>query len=515
MFNRNKRTENTLKSSAVGTTTNILSMLFAFVYRTAFIKILSADYLGLSGLFSNVLSIISLAELGISSAIVFRLYKPLSEGDAESVGRLMNYFKSAYRIMGITVLFLGMLFYPFVDHLVKDPGEVPADISLRLVYLFYLAQTISTYFFAYKQTLLVADQRQYAASFCNFLLGIAQYSLSLILLLAFRKYLVTLIANTVVNLVGNYLISIWVTKKYPDVFRVREKPEPAIRKEIIGETKALLYHKVGTTVLIATDNIVITRWVSLASTGLYANYSLILASLGGILQQMIGSARASIGNAYVELNEKENYIVFKRLLFLNLWVVSGATACLYLLFNEFISAWIGNNMTFGNMTVICFCIQFWLGQIRCIQGAYIESCGLYTKDRIRPFIEAAINLSVSILLAIRIGVTGVILGTIISHLATCSWRQPFLLYKYVFKKEKLTDYLFMSVKFILFMIAVCMIINYIKIFAGVRINNLFDWFVEAIIIVLIYCLLSIPVFCRSSEFNYYLDYAKNMLKKGR
>ncbi len=515
MFNKNKRTENALKSSTVGTVTSVINLLLAFIYRTFFIRILAVYYLGLSGLFSNVLAVISLADLGIASAIVFRLYKPLSEGDARSVGQLMNYFKRAYRIIALVVFCLGMAIFPFVGHLIKDTSEIPADVNIKVVYLLYLAQSISTYFFAYKQTLPIADQRQYIISLVNTLIKILQYVLSLTVLLVFRKYIATLLVNTIVNVLANYFISLWVTKKYPEVFAVKEQIPHETRKEILYETRALLCHRVAGTVLTATDNIVISRWVSLLSTGIYSNYALILTSLSSILGQMLGNVVSSVGNAYVELDIKQNYIIFKRLLFLNSWIVCGVTALLYLLYNEFISAWIGSAMVFGKYTVVCLCIQFYLEQIRIIQEAYIAACGLYVKDKIRPFIEAGINLSVSILLALKIGVTGVILGTVISHLLTVSWRQPYLLYRYVFKDERITDYLLMLSMFIVFTFVFCFATEAVKTFAGIKILKLTAWVTEATILAVAYNLLAIPVFCRSSEFNYYLDYAKNKLKRGR
>ncbi len=513
MFNKNKRTENALKSSAVGTVTSVINLLLAFVYRTFFIKILSADYLGLNGLFSSVLTVISLVDLGIASAIVFRLYKPLSEGDVRSVGQLMNYFKRAYRTIALVVFCLGMAIFPFIGHLIKDTSEIPADVNIKVVYLLYLAQSISTYFFAYKQTLPIADQRQYIISLLNTLIKILQYVLSLTVLLVFRKYIATLLVNTIVNVLANYFISLWVTKKYPEVFAVKEQIPDKTRKEILYETRALLCHRVAGTVLVATDNIVITRWVSLLSTGIYSNYVLILTSISTILGQMLGNVVASVGNAYVELDIKQNYLVFKRLLFLNSWIVCGVTALLYLLYNEFISAWIGSAMVFGKYTVVCLCLQFFLEQIRIIQEAYIAACGLYVKDKIRPFIEAGINLSVSILLALKIGVTGVILGTVISHLLTVSWRQPYLLYKYVFTEEKITDYLLILLKFAVFALAFCISVEAIRVFAKLTIESLPAWVIEAIILAAAYNILAIPVFGRSKEFKYYLDYAKNKLKR--
>ena len=435
MFNQESRTNNVLKTSFVGTICNLINIILGFVYRTIFIHVLSSNYLGINGLFGNILQILSFADLGIGTAIIYRFYEPISKNDIRKVGQLMNFFRKVYLGVAAVIMATGLCLLPFLNFFIKDTGEIPQDIHLQIIYLLFLAQTLSSYLFVYKQTILSADQKQYIASFMHTLFTLGRYLLQVFVLITTKKYIWTLACSIFLNLLLNFVFSERVSHKYRDVFCVKESISDKEKKEIFEDTKATLCHKIGGTVLSSTDNIILSRYVGITATGMYSNYSMVLSSLSGILNQVFGSFTSSLGNAHVEQNIEQKYVSYRRLLFGNLWVSSICTICLYSLLNDFITIWIGPDMLLDDLTVTVLSIQFFVETARIISMSYTNGCGLFVRDKIRPVIESAINLIVSIAMTNVFGIAGVFIGTIISHLCTVFWREPYLLHKYEFKKS--------------------------------------------------------------------------------
>lgn len=502
MFNRNSRTENAVKISMVGVCCNIANIIMGFIYRTVFLFFLSSSYLGINGLFSNILQILSFADLGIASVISYRLYEPISHNDVNKVGRLMRFIKNVYRIVALVIFVVGMMIYPFIDYFVKDTSEVPADVNLHFIYILFLFQTISSYMFVYKQTLVVADQRQHTISLINVLINLIRYVFQIVILMIYNDFTLTLIIGILSSLLLNYLVSVWITHSYKDVFAVTEKLSKVERQKIFNDTKATLCHKVGGTVLNGTDNIVLSSFVGLVSVGIYSNYSLVITSLNSLLSQLLGSFTASLGNAYVELSSDKRYAVFKRLLFFNLWITCVCTICLYNLLNDFIKIWLGNNMVLGELVIIVLCLQFFFETSRYIQISYTSACGLFVKDKIRPLIESVINLFFSIMLVLKLGIAGVFIGTIISHLATVFWREPYLLYRYEFKRSSLEYWKYYVEFFFITMIASVffrwMFLDIISFQL-----NIVTWFAKAIFIFIVSNVFNIILFHRNDDFSFY------------
>ena len=434
-FNDNDRRANILKSSILSTGCSVINIILGFAYRTIFLFFLSAEYLGINGLFTNVLSLLSLAELGITSAITFRFYQPIKDENIEKVGELMNFFRLVYRVIMIFIFTIGLILLPFISHLIGDPSEIPSDVNLQLVYILFLVQTASTYMFSYKQTMLTVDQKQYVFSAFQTFINILKYSSQIIVLFAKKNYTYSLAIGISVTIISNFFISLWVTQKYKEVFKIKNQLQKNERKLIFIDTKASMYHKIGGTVLTSTDNIVLTKFVSLAVTGIYSNYSLITNSLTVLLNQVLCSFTSSIGNAFVDLPQKKFYEMYQRMIYMNFWIVGLVTSLLYLLINDFMLIWLGRGYILDEITVGILCFQFYLEMIRLISLSFVNATGLFVKDRFRPLIEAIINLTVSIIAVKFMGIAGVFAGTIISHVVTVTWREPYLLYKHIFSNS--------------------------------------------------------------------------------
>ena len=502
MFNQESRTNNVLKTSFVGTTCNLINIILGFAYRTIFIKILSSNYLGINGLFSNILQILSFADLGIGTVIVYRFYEPISKNDVQKVGQLMNFFKKVYLWIAIFILAAGLCLLPFLNFFIKDSGEIPQDINLQIIYLLFLAQTLSSYLFVYKQTILSADQRQYIASLIQTLFTFCKYILQVLILVITQKYIWTLASSIVLNVVLNVVFSEWVSYKYKEVFCVKATISNEEKRKIFQDTQATLCHKIGGTVLGSTDNIILSKYVGIIATGMYSNYSMILSSLSGILNQVFGSFTSSLGNAHVEQNKEQKYISYKRLLFGNLWISSVCTICLYNLLNDFITIWVGASMLLDKLTIMVLSVQFFVETARIISMSYTNGCGLFVRDKIRPVIESMINLIVSIGMTKLLGIAGVFIGTVVSHICTVFWREPYLLHKYEFEKN-MQEYWIYYTATALFTIFLCIFFSQSFALFFSEIHSFWKWTLKAILIFTVTNTLGIACLHNNQDFLFY------------
>lgn len=509
MFNQESRTQNVLKASFIGTSCNLINTILGFVYRTIFIQILSSNYLGINGLFTNILQILSFADLGISTAIVYRFYEPISRNDVKKVGQLMNFFKKVYISVALVILLVGLCLLPFLNFFIKDTTEVPEDINLQMVYLLFLFQTLSSYLFVYKQTILSADQKQYIASLIQTLITFVRYVLQVLILITTHKYIWTLVISILLNLILNFIFSEWVSHMYKAVFSIKESISKSEKRQIFNDTKATLCHKIGGTVLSSTDNIVLSRYVGIMATGLYSNYNMILSSLSVVMNQVFGSFTSSLGNAHVKQDIEQKYASYRRLLFGNLWITGVCTVCLYNLLNDFIIIWVGSDMLLDKLTVTVLCIQFFVETARIISMSYTNGCGLFVKDKIRPIIEATINLIVSIVMTKLFGIAGVFIGTIVSHLCTVFWREPYLLYKYEFDKgmKEYWKYYFVSAAST---IVICVAFSQLFVIYFPEINSFIEWFLKAMLVFVGGNIFGIICMHNNQDF---LFYKKLILKK--
>ena len=435
VFNQASRTKNAMKTSAAGVAVNLIKILLGFGYRSLFLTILSETYLGINGLFTSILQVLSLAELGISTAIVYRFYEPISRGDVSRVGMLMNFFRRVYAAIAGIILALGLAVMPFLHLLIRSSAEVPPDVNLYVVYLLFLGNTLSSYLFTYKLTLWTADQKNYLFSLADLAANLARYAFQIAVLLTTKDFTWTLAAGIWAALLVNFGFSLWVTKQYREVFRIREMLPEVDRKQIYADTRAVMYHKVGTTVLLGTDNAVLTRMVSLAATGLYSNYSMIILYAQTLISQLLGNFTPSVGNARQQMSPKEYYALFRKMAFLGLWVSCVVSVCFYTALDDLIAVWLGPRFVFGGGVTVALCVSFYLTIARITNNAFTNADGLFVKDRIRPLIEAALNLGISIGLTKWLGIVGVFLGTIISSLLTIVWREPLILYRYSFNRN--------------------------------------------------------------------------------
>ncbi len=505
------RTESSIINLICAFIGQFLGLLISLAARFIFVKILATEYLGLSGLFSNILTVLSFAELGIGAAINYSLYKPLAEKDTEQIKSLMRLYKFAYRTIGIIIFVGGLIILPFLPVLINDmPTNIP---YINLIFILFVINSASSYFYSYKRALIISDQKRYIATIYRysfyFLLNVAQ----IIVLLLTRNYILYLLTQIAITLLENVAISIKANKLYPYLREGNiEKLNSDTEKEIKRNVSATIIHSIGGKIINATDNIVISKYISngLIQVGLYSNYFLVTNALNIILAQVFSSMTASIGNLAVEEDKNKLHSIFKKVFFLNFWVFSFSTICLLILFNDFIELWLGSKFVFNSAIVLTIVINFYLTGMRKTVITFRDALGLYWADRYRPIIEVIINIVVSIILAKYIGIIGVFIGTIVSTLTTCFWVEPYVLYKHGLHQKVRGYFLKYAQYTIVFAIVSLITVAMSSIITTVTIGS---FIIKIIICILVPNIIYYLIYRKSDEFKYYINLIKTILQK--
>lgn len=425
------RLENSFKNIFFSFGSSILSTLLGFISRTVFIYTLGTDYLGLAGLLGNVLGFLAISELGIATAIGFSLYKPLAEKDYKTVSSLMSIYRKAYSVIGTIVLFSGIVLFFFLDFFIPV-AEQPAGTDFA--YFAFLINTVVSYFLAYKTTLISSDNQAFRLVPINMSVNAVQTVLQIVVLAVSRNYVAYLSVQIICSIVLMALQNVYISRRYKDVdFNSKEKLPDEKKKEIKRNVSGLIIAKIGDYLVNSTDNLIITKLVSLAATGIYSNYLLIRNMINGFISTLFSGITASMGNVVAVENDEKKLEVFDTMFFCAFLIYSTEAACFMSLYNLFIGdIWIGQNFVFSTGTVAVIVLNNYLTGLRIPLITMKGAAGKYLEDTWIPFGFAIINLVASILLAKPFGVAGVFLGTIIGSMFTADWYRPFVIYRTVF-----------------------------------------------------------------------------------
>lgn len=484
------RTQNSVINLLVSWITQILNIILQFALRTVFIQVLSAEYLGLNGLFSNILSFLSFAELGFGSAITFSLYKPLSENDEKTVAGIMNFFKRVYFAVSIFVLVAGISITPFLPYLVSDIPDIP---HISFIYILWVINSAASYFLVYKSTLILADQRKDIVDKNNIIFKVLQLCLQAYILIVTRNYILYLVAQIVMTVCSNISISIIADKRFNYLKRYKkERIKDNVLSEIKRNVGATILHKAGAVVIFGTDNVLLSKFFGLFIVGLYSNYYLIINTLTNLTGQIQSSIIASVGNLGAVGTYEKKLKVFESYCFINFWIFSFTSACLASLLDPFIKFWIGEQYTLQSIVVWVLVFNYFLTGFRSAAATFNNAFGLFWNTRKLPVIESLFNIVFSIVFASMFGYIGIFLGTTISSLITGAWFEPYILYKEGFKypvsKYYKQMFEYFCVTFIVSVICI-FVINLISVndIIGLIIKFITAGLLSNILLFLIYC----------------------------
>lgn len=429
------RTQYSFRNIIFGLGGQCIETVLKFISRTIFIRFLAVEYLGLNSLFTEILTVLSLAELGIGNAIIFALYKPLRDKDEGKVASLMKFYKAAYKIIGTFIGVTGLLIMPFLKYIVDMPDNL--DVNMYVIYCLFLFNTSVSYFFSFKTTLLGADQKNYISQSINIICSIIRTSLQIIVLAVSRNFYLYLIVQVLMTVVSNFTISKYVDKKYAYInSKEIESIDKNIKKELVTNVKALVVIKVGSIIVNSTDNIIISALNGLKSVGLMANYTMFTSVFEKFLGQIFDSLTGSIGNLNAQGDLKKSEEFFKVLNLLNFWLFGWVAVAIIVLANPTIEIWLGKNYILSQLIVIIMAVNFYIKGMQNAVWTYKNTYGLFRYGKYILQLTAILNLILSIVLGKVMGLSGVLIATAISRLCVNVWYEPYVVFRYGLKKQK-------------------------------------------------------------------------------
>lgn len=500
------RLKKSAKNMATGIIYRVLTMLTAFFVRTIFIKCLSNDYLSVNGLYSSILNMLSLAELGFSTAIVYSMYKPLAEKDYRKLSQIIRLYKRVYLIIGTVILLAGLALVPFLDLIIKNKPDID---GLTFYYLLFLLNSVISYwFFAYSSSVLQADQKASVISNYSSVFNLIKTFAQIILLLVFKSFTIYLLTQMACTILQNIAIAIRANKDYPIFNKSKEELPKEDKKHIFKDVMALMIQKISFKVLNTSDSIIISAFVGINWVGLLSNYIMIEEAIVAVLSQVTSSISASLGNFFVKEDKEAGYLMFKRIDFMNFWLYGFSAIALITLSNPFVKIWLGDDYILGMLVVIALFTRFFVEGYINTMSTFRSTLGLFTQGKYLPLLVATINIALSIGLSYPLGLAGILFATPISRMCINGWYFPLVVHRDGFNKSVRPYYVKLGFRFILFagVVAIMQLISKVIFIGGITI---FNFVLMTIITAVLPNLIFLLVYFKTDEFEYF----KNILFK--
>lgn len=501
------RIYNSKKNVSYGLIVTVLTTLVAFVNRTFFVKCLGAEYLGLDGLFSEVIAMLSLAELGVGMAINYSLYKPIHDKDYKQINQLMSLFKKTYNYIALVIFILGMAILPFVHYIVNGTDF---ELSfIRLVFFLFVLNTSTSYLFSYNISFITADQKQYVVTMISAIMKVAFAILTIAVLLLFHDFILFLLLSISQTLATNIYLSYYVRKKYPFITFKDNLPVNE-RRRIFGDIKNIFIKRVSGVITSSSTNVLISTLVSTIQVGFYSNYTIFFAVIRTLCKQFSNGIKASIGDLSVAESPEKCIQILRRLTFMffafSLIVCSGFAA----MCSDFISLWLGPNFVMSDIIIFVAIYNLFIEISVEPLWQYLEVSGLFKQDRNIAILGSSINIIVAIIMGYIIGIVGIFLGTLSTQLI-----QIVLKSKLLFNTKWSTSskgYLFflikMGISFLLVLILLYIYDQNVKTEAW-----LINFIVKGLFAVLLSAGLLLFLFRKSSEYEYCVLFIKEIINK--
>lgn len=506
-MNKSGRTKNSTKNILIGIFKNCIMMIIAFISRKLFIVYIGVEYLGINGLFTNILSLLSMADLGFGTAMSFSFYKPLAENDHRKISALVNFYKKVYHFIAAGIFIIGVGIIPFLDKIINLETPIP---HITLYYMIFLLNTVVSYLFIYKSSIISADQKNYLIDKFTIFVNVGKLLIQCLSLVIFKDYVIYISINIVATLINNLMISNQANKLYPYI-KHKEELTKKEKKSIFNNLKSVFIYKISSSLLNSIDNIVISTYISTAAVGYYSNYYTVISSLISFITIIFTSLTASVGNLIVTESADKKYEIFELMQKISFWISGFVTICTYVLINDFISIWLGPNYAMGDLMAIAVALNLFFSTSMQPIWIFREATGLYRRTKYIMLIASGINLILSILFAKILGVPGVIIATILSRVFTYFWFEPNILFKEFFDRGVLSYYFdyFFNVFFVV-LIGKISITIFNNLFVS---NSWMIWFLKAIILTLFVNVFYIIINYKNGTIEIILTKIKYLLKK--
>lgn len=498
------RVKNSLINIMTGVVGQLILTITGFISRTVFISVLGSTYLGVSGLFSNILTLLSFAEMGIGQAIIFSLYKPIADNDEEKICSLMRLYERVYRFLFCFVLIVGLVLLPALPYIIRDIDSIP---NIRTIYVLYVANSALSYLFAYRSSFITACQKNYIINCVSVICNITMCIIQIIALVIFKNYFVYLGIQIVFGFIPNIVAYVYSGRIFPFLRKKDVSPLPQNElKKITDNVKALIFYKVGTLALNSTDNIIISSFVGIVTVGVYSNYTLLTTTVSGFLSTIFSNLTASIGNMNAKESKEKKVFMFKVINLATFWFYAVCSVCLLVCMTPFIHVWIGDEYILPFSTSIIIALNVYIAGMLFAPFNFRQTMGIFVEGKWRPIISAVINIVVSIIFAKWWGLTGVLWGTAVARLTTNVWFDPYLVFKRGLNtspRPYFVDYICKMVVFVAMAAICCMVSSFIP-------NESIVWvFAKALVTFTLANVIIFILYFRSNEFKYLLDVVKN------
>lgn len=502
------RIRNAFRNIVWGIMNKIVNILLPFICRTILIQVLGAEYLGLDGLFTSILQVLNIAELGISSAIVFSMYEPVAHDNWKQINALLNLYKKIYRIIGVVILIIGIAVMPLLKYLIK--GMVPSDVNLYLLFIIFLGNTVLGYWlFAYKKTLLSAYQREDKLSNVNSIITIIKTVVQLILVCVCKRYYIYIIWLPIFTIIENVWVEFLTKKFFPQCYpegNIDTATLMGIKKHVAG----LFIQKICATSRNSIDSIIISAYIGLSTVTIYGNYYYILAAIHGLLGIILKSISGVVGNTIVENTPEMNHKDMLKFNFIYMWIAGLLTVCLLCIYQPFMRLWMGEKMLLPNHIMIAMCVYVYALCIGDIRTTYYVACGLWWEGKFRALLESLLNIVLNIILGKYFGLLGIIVATLISLLVINFCYGSSIIYRYYYKNISKSKFYFQHIYYAVVTIVAGMIcFNICEMLKNDIIHILIRGGVCFVVVNIVY----IIAYCKMDVCRDALQFVKNIWKK--
>ena len=510
------RSKKVLINSIFGMAGYAILMLSNFITRSVFVDQLGLSMAGVDTTFKNFLQVLSLAELGLSTGLLYKLYKPIEEKNNREIKKVLNFYKQAYKVIA-SIFMGGAVVLSFVGNFfVEDTDKSPLYISI--LFILYASDTVASYLFANRKALIVADQNNYIVNRNDAFISLITLISQVTLLYLTKSFIIYAVVKIVCRLIGASFIGNKFRKMYPEI--AKDKSKETItgdeKKSLIKNMSAMLCHRIGGVSVTATGSAIISKILGTVQAGIYGNYTIITTALMQLVTQVFNGVTASFGNIITVESKETIYKRFKLLYFFNYLIFSFFTVSVGVIIQPFMKLWMHGdpNSLFADRTVVLLLCYFYVFGIRRVILMAKDSAGLYRQDQWFAILEAVLNIVMSVVFTLWFkSVDGIILANILSMLIIPLWTQPYLVYKYVLE-AKLIGYYVRYVIYFAMTAGLYVVTSLVANKLTANISNLFvELIVRGVLCVAIPNLMNVVVFARTQEFKDLLTLLLGVVKK--
>ncbi len=505
------RVKNTVRNIFFGYTSTLITALLGFIARKLFIMRLADELLGVNSLYVGILSALSLTELGVGTALNFSLYKPVAENDIETIKSYMRLYKKAYRVIAAVVAVIGIALIPFLPALTSKGAANISTRDLTLYYLIFLFNSATSYLVAYKYSLVNAEQKSYIQTNIITITKFVSVTAQIVVLFLTSSFYAYLLTDLFVQLVQKIFVSRYLSKRYPYLDDKEVRP---LTSKQVGEVKektvSLMWLKIGDTARTQTDAIVISAFINVVFTGVVDNFNMVINTVSSFVNTIFNAALPGFGNLIATESKGKQYDMFKVYRFTAQWLYGFSAVGFYILLTPLIILLYGQKWALGQGIILMIILEYYLKGERTVVNNFKTAAGKFEQDKYLATTQGLVNLVVSIILAIKIGLIGVYIGTVVSGVIA-NFVRPYIIYHDCFDKE-VKQYYIDSFKYHAVMLGTTLLCVWLAKYTLPSINWVY-FILTGLMITVVYNVIFLGFFGRGEEYKYLEGIVKSRIKK--